>query len=54
MVHRPLVQCVKLMLSEFSNTSDIERSYPFLEIFKAIWREGEVPQEFKDADIVHL
>ena len=25
-----------------------------LEIFKAIWREGEVPQEFKDADIVHL
>ena len=31
-VHRPLVQVVKLMLSVFSNTSDIERSYSFLEM----------------------
>ena len=25
-----------------------------LKLFKAIWEEGEVPQEFKDADIIHL
>ena len=25
-----------------------------LKLFKAIWVEGEVPQDFKDADIIHL
>ena len=32
MVHRPLVTVMKLMLSVFSNTSHIERSYSFLEM----------------------
>ena len=32
MVHRPLVQVIKLMLSIFPNTSSIERSYSHLKI----------------------